>query len=134
MFTNATNTKQKLIYPELSYILTGVFFDIHNGLGRYSREKQYGDLLAVKLKEINVPFLRELAVPGTGNVLDFVVDDKIIVELKAKPLTLKEDYYQLQRYLQILNMKLGLLVNFHQRFLKPSRVVRIDTDARNRFV
>lgn len=35
----------------------------------------------------------------TGNILDFIVDDKIILEFKAKPIVLKEDYYQIQRYL-----------------------------------
>ena len=139
MGTNATNihasdVKTKLIYPELSYLLTGIFFDVHNHLGRYAREKQYGDLLADILKEKEIPFSRELLVPGTGNVIDFVVDGKVVVELKAKPMALKEDYYQIQRYLQILKLKLGLLVNFHQKFLRPSRIVLIETDARSRFM
>ena len=57
----------------------------------------------------------------------------MVLELKAKKVITKDDYYQIQRYLQMLNIKLGLLVNFRNRYLKPIRVVRIDTDARSKF-
>jgi GxxExxY protein len=133
MHTNDTNKNRKLIYPELSYVLTGVCFEIHNTLGRYSREKQYGDSLEEKIKELGIPYKREFTVSSTGNTVDFLIDDKIIIELKAKPIVLKEDYYQAQRYLQILNKKLALIINFRNRYLKPIRVVRIDTDAKNKF-
>ena len=104
MHANDTNRKmRKIIYPELSYALTGICFNVHNELGRYEREKQYGDLLEEKLKEVKIPYKREFRIEKTGNTVDFLVDDKIIVELKAKPLILKEDYYQTQRYLQATN-------------------------------
>ena len=134
MNTNNTNTNKKLIYPELSYLLTGICFDVHNKLGRYAREKQYCDFIETKLKELKISFKREYAVKDTGNRVDFLIDDKIILEIKAKRFILREDYYQLQRYLQILNIKLGLLINFRNRYLKPLRVVRIDTDIRDKFV
>ena len=41
---------------------------------------------------------------------------------------------QLQRYLQSINKKLGLLVNFRYRYLKPLRIVKIETDTRSKFV
>lgn len=135
--TNYTNKKpdnNKLIFPELSYLLTGICFDVHNTLGRFSKEKQYCDVLEGKLKNSNVPYKRELKIQNTGNVLDFVIDNKIVLEIKAKRVLLKEDYYQLQRYLQTVNMKLGLLVNFRNRYLKPARVIKIDTDARKKFL
>jgi hypothetical protein len=44
-----------------------------------------------------------------------------------KRILTKEDYYQLQRYLQESRAKLGLLVNFRNKYIKPKRVVRIDT-------
>jgi len=134
MHTNDTNKNNKLIYPELSYIITGVCFEVHNALGRYSREKQYGDLLQEKIKELGISYKREFTVGSTGNKVDFLIDDKIIIELKAKSIILKEDYYQTQRYLQILNKKLGLIINFRNRYLKPIRIVKIDTETRNRFL
>jgi len=134
MHTNYTNKREeKLIYPELSYILTGVCFEVHNKLGRFAREKQYKDLLEKRLKEIKIPYEREFKIEKTGNTVDFLIDNKIILELKAKPFILKEDYYQTQRYLQASNIKLGLLVNFRSRYLKPIRVIRIDTQAKTKF-
>ena len=126
--------KNKLIYPELSYTLTGICFDVHNELGRYSREKQYGDLLEQKLKEAGIPYKREFKIKKTGNIVDFFIANKIILELKVKPLILKEDYYQAQRYLQASNIKLALLVNFRNRYLKPIRIIKIDTDVKSRFL
>jgi len=135
MHTNYTNRKEvKLIYPDLSYMITGICFGVHNELGRYAREKQYGDLLEKKLNEAKLPYKREFRASQTGNIIDFLIDDKVILELKAKPLILKEDYYQAQRYLQILDKKLALLVNFRNRYLKPIRVVKIDTEVKNKFL
>ncbi|MDP3741363.1 MAG: GxxExxY protein [bacterium] len=126
--TNNTNSASRgnLIYPELSYTITGVLFSTHNDLGPYAREKQYGDKIEQKLKEIQIPYKRELVISSSGNVLDFVVDGKIVLELKAKRILTKEDYYQMQRYLQETNLKLGLLVNFRNKYIKPVRIVRID--------
>jgi len=134
MHTNYTNKNNKLIYPELSYLITGMCFEVHNKLGRYAREKQYGDLLEEKLKEIKIPYKRESKIVKTGNTIDFLIDNKIILELKAKSFILKEDYYQTQRYLQILNIKLALLANFRNRYLKPIRIIRIDTNTKSKFL
>jgi len=124
----------KLIYPQLSYTIVGVCFDVHNELGRFARERQYCDALEHKLRDLKIPHKREFHINGTGNIVDFTIDDKLVLELKAKRTITKDDYYQVQRYLQISNIKLGLLVNFRNRYLKPIRIVRIDTDIRNKFV
>lgn len=126
MHTNNANKNNKLIYPELSYPIRGILFEVHNNLGRFSREKQYAELLALKLETAEMKYCRELVVKGTGNIIDFLIEDKIILELKAKPFIVKDDYYQLQRYLQIMNIKLGLLVNFRNRYLKPLRILKIE--------
>lgn len=124
---------KELFYPELSYIITGICFAAQNELGRYAREKQYGDLVESKLKELKIPYKRELPIASSGNVIDFLIDDKILLELKAKRIILKEDYYQIQRYLQICDIKLGILVNFRSQYIKPIRIVKIDTKNADKF-
>jgi len=129
-----SNKLEKVIYPELSYKIVGACFDAHNELGRFAREKQYGDVLDRSLKSLKIPYIREFRAGKTGNIIDFIIGGKLLLELKAKKTITKDDYYQIQRYLQGLNVKLGLLVNFRNRYLKPIRVIRIDTDAKQRFV
>jgi GxxExxY protein len=130
MHTNNTN----LIYPKLSYCISGICFGVHNSLGRYAREKQYSDEIARALDAKGISFKRELCIRKTGNIPDFLIEEKIILEIKAKPVILKTDYFQIQRYLQISQMKLGLLVNFRNRYLKPIRVIKIDTEAKKKFL
>ncbi len=134
MNANDTNNTNKLIYPKLSYLLTGICFNVHNNLGRYSREKQYGDEIDQNLKNIKLPYDRELEIKGTGNILDFFIDNKIVLEIKAKRIITKEDYFQIQRYLQVLNTKLGLVVNFRDKYLKPVRIIKIDTEMKKKFI
>lgn len=125
---------EKIIYPKLSYTITGLCFDVHNELGRYAREKQYCDMIEKKLKQSNLKYQREFVVTGSGNRVDFDIEEKIILEVKAKKAINKNDYYQIQRYLQSCKRKLGLLVNFRYEYIKPKRIIRIETDARLKFI
>ena len=118
---------KKVIYPELSYLINGILFDVKKELGQYAREKQYGDLLEKKLKEKGILYKREVSVGNTGNIIDFLIDDKIVVELKAVRFVTKDNFRQIQNYLQQTQIKLGLLVNFRDKFLKPARIIRIDS-------
>lgn len=122
-----------VIYPELSYTIVGLCFIAHDEVGLYGREKQYGDILERELKGKSIPYKREVAIAQSGNVADFVVDEKILIELKSKRTIIPNDYEQTQRYLQITGLKLGLLVNFRDKYLKPARVVKIDTDVSERY-
>jgi GxxExxY protein len=127
------NTNNKLIFPELSYTLSGILFSVHNELGSYAREKQYADAIEKKLKEMHLKCKRELAIGDSNNIVDFIIDDKIILELKAKRLILKDDYFQIQKYLQESKVQLGILVNFRSKFIKPIRIVRIDSENKYKF-
>ena len=121
--------RDNLIYPELSYKITGLLFETQNSLGRFCGEKQYGDFLEQLLIKARVKYERELALPQMfegekrRNIVDFLINNKIVVELKAKRIVTKEDYYQLKKYLVSLNLKLGILVNFRDKYLKPIRVL-----------
>ncbi len=118
---------KKLIYPELSFKIAGLCFKVHNEIGRFSREKQYGDLLEQKISESNISYHRELIIGDSGNIADFVIDDKILLEIKAKSFITKDDYYQVQRYLKELGLELGLIINFRQQYLKPQRILNSDS-------
>ncbi|MBI4946968.1 MAG: GxxExxY protein [Bacteroidetes bacterium] len=103
-----------------------MLFKVHEKLGRYAREKQYGDLFAEYLLAEHIKFNREKIVSRTSldiNKPDFTIEDCIVVEFKAKSFIIKEDDYQTMRYLEIVKMKLGMIVNFRQRYLKPKRII-----------
>lgn len=121
---------EKVIYKDLSYKINGFLFYIHNKLGRFSKEKNYADALELVLKEDGIPFKREhvLSVDILSKKLnlyryDFLIDSKILLELKAKDFVSKDDYFQVLKYIKLNNMKLGLLVNFREKYLKPRRIL-----------
>lgn len=129
-----TQTKQKrlenIIYPELSYLLNGIFFKVHNELGNYCREAQYCDAVENIFKERNISHKREVHLKSENNLLknnsnrvDFIVDEKVLIEVKAKRFVGRDEYYQVQRYLRVFGLKLGLIVNFHQKYLVPKRII-----------
>jgi len=120
----------KIIEKELSYKINGLLFEVHNHLGRFCREKQYGDFFEKLLIEEKIDYEREkeLSVVGIDNrftnVVDFVINKRLLVDLKAKSIVTKDDYYQMNRYLDASGFKLGLIVNFRNKYLKPIRVIR----------
>ena len=127
--------RDKVIEKELSYKLGGIFFEIQKELGRFCRERQYGDLLEVKLKEASLSYQREHPIEIGGrksNFADFVIEGRILVDLKAKSVVDKEDYYQVKRYLEVAGKELGLIVNFRDKYLKPKRILNsqgfVDSD------
>lgn len=130
MNTNDTDNtdfnKEGLFFEELTYVINGVLFSAHNEQGQYAKEKQYGDVIARIFKEKNIKFEREKHIGDLGNILDFVIENKVVLELKAKRLITKEDYYQVQRYLQETGLKIAIIVNFRDKYIKPRRVVKID--------
>lgn len=118
--------KNNVLYPDLSYKITGFCLGVKKELGRFAKEKQYSDRLEKKLIENNVRYSREFTVKGTGNRSDFIVEDVVLLEIKAVPFITKEDYFQTQRYLNILKLKLGMVINFQAHYLKPYRVINYE--------
>lgn len=114
--------KKKILYPELSYRITGICFKVHRELGRFNRETQYSDNLEEALKKNGITYKREYEI-AAGNKVDFLINDEIILDVKAKKFILKDDYFQMQRYLQSSGKELGLIINFRNVYLKPKRVL-----------
>jgi GxxExxY protein len=130
--------RYQVVYPELSYLICGLCFKVHNELGQFRNEKQYADALEEKLRVSKMPFIREKGLPKSfegehhrRNIVDFLVGDKIVVEIKVKRALAREDYYQLKRYLVSSNKKLGILVNFGQKYLSPKRVLNSQYSPEN---
>ncbi len=119
----------QILFPELSYKITGLCFKVHKQLGRFAREKQYADLLETLLKENQITHKRECEITNLvqnipkGNRVDFLINNEILLDIKAKKFITKEDYIQMQRYLQASGKELGMIFNFRNTYLKPKRVL-----------
>jgi len=115
-----------LIYPEESRKILGLAMQLHSEMGCGFREKVYQDAFEVLLKENNIPYEREKHIDLIfhGEKLehdffyDFLIDDKIGVELKAVNEIIGEFEAQIINYLHVSNHKLGLLLNFGTKSLE----------------
>ncbi len=119
----------QIIHPDLSYKINGILFTVHNELGRFCNEQQYSDAIEHYLKKLKIKYEREKILPPSfegeqnRNKIDFLIENRIVLEVKAKILLTREDYYQVKRYLLALNKKLGILVNFRKKYIEPKRVL-----------
>ena len=125
MPTEPITGNNKLLYGNLTYKINGILIEVHKELGSYAREKQFADLLEQKFKRESVNYKREVRIGDSGNILDFIVEGKIVLELKAKPFLINEHYDQVKRYLHETNLQLGLLVNFRSPRVQIKRVINI---------
>ena len=123
----------EIIYKDLCYVLNDLGYEIQNSLGSACSEKQYQDALEFKLKSANLKYEREKDLlfrlaEGTisGNKVDFVVENKVAVDIKAKKYITRADYKQMLRYLKAGKYKLGLLINFGTSKVTIKRVVNSD--------
>jgi len=117
-------------YSELTGKIIRAAMEVHKILGNGFQEVVYQRALAVELSEMGILFVREQEMPliyknvdvGTRRV-DFFVDGKIMVELKA--LVCLEDVHLAQaiNYLEAYNLEIGLLINFGFRKLQFKRLL-----------
>jgi len=122
--------EDKLLYKELTYKIRGLLFEVHNELGSYCNEKQYGDSFEFKLKKGNYQYIREYVLPvffdgehKNRNRVDFIIDNQLVIEFKTVPALSREHYFQCQRYLKSLDLDLALLINFRPKYLMIKRVL-----------
>lgn len=123
---------REIAYPELSYKVVGLIFKIHNELGAGLREKSYEDALELAFKNEGLNYKRQIHCPIYFNgekvgsrFLDFLVDGKIILELKAGDKFSKANLNQINEYLKSNNLKLGILANFGSEQVKFRRIVNL---------
>jgi GxxExxY protein len=117
-------------YEDLTHKIIGCAMEVHNALGNGFQEVIYQRALEIELKYAGILAEREKEMPifyrgehiGTRRV-DFFVDHKIMVELKA--LIALEDVHlaQAKNYLEAYNMEVGLLINFGAKSLEFKRLI-----------
>lgn len=112
-------------YDELSGLIIGAAIEVHRELGPGLLESIYEHCLELELKalglEVKRQELAQVVYKGValdlGFRIDLMVEDKVIVELKATDAMHDVHYAQLLSYLKLLDCKLGLLINFNQETL-----------------
>lgn len=122
---------EQKIDDELTYKIIGCAMKVHNTIGNGFQEVIYQRCLAIEMEKQGLNFVREQEIPiyyeginvGTRRV-DFLVEDEVMVELKA--LTKLEDVHLAQglNYLAAYNLDKGLLINFGGRSLEVKRLFR----------
>ena len=123
----------KLIFSDLTSKLLKIFFEIHNKLGPSFKEEHYKNALRDFLKREGISFETEKYISvnfrnfAISNLrVDFIVENKIILEIKAKPLITQKDIRQTLRYLKVLKLPLAIIVNFRKKRLEYKRIINPD--------
>ncbi|MCL4509943.1 MAG: GxxExxY protein [Bacteroidetes bacterium] len=121
--------KKEYKYSAITEKIIGCAMKVHNTLGNGFQEVIYQRALAIKLSNAGIDFAREVEIPihydgqeiGTRRA-DFLVDGKVLVELKA--LTSLEDVHLAQclNYLEAYGLEIGLLINFGAKRLEFRRL------------
>jgi GxxExxY protein len=121
--------RDKVIHRELSYKVMQAVFEVHNTLGSGFVESVYEEALIYELELRGIAFERqkEIVVHYKGRTvgthrLDLVVDDKIVLELKAVSALTDAFKQQTLSYLRATGAKLGILINFGTRRVEYTRI------------
>lgn len=121
----------EILHKELSYEVVGAAMAVHNELGPEFLETIYQKALCHELRQRGIPFEEEKQLPVTykGQLLgeyraDIVVDEKIILELKAVSTLTKAHEAQALHYLTTTGLHLAILLNFGASSLQQKRIAK----------
>ncbi len=117
-------------YSDITRRIIGAAMKVHSTLGNGFQEVIYQRALAIEMEKQGLSYQRELEMPifytgqdiGTRRV-DFFVEDKIMVELKAVSRLEEVHLAQAINYLEAYNMEIGLLLNFGAKSLEFRRLI-----------
>src|SRR6478672_10747600 len=120
---------EKYKYSELTGRIIGCAMKVHSILGNGFQEKIYQRCLEIKLNHEGLKFKSELSMSiffegilvGIRRV-DFLVEDKIMVELKAVAKLEDVHFAQALNYLEAYKLETGILINFGSRSLEFRRI------------
>lgn len=121
--------KPEYKYSDITAKIIGCAMKVHSTLGNGFQEVIYQRALTIEMRKVGLQFARELEMPvyyeteiiGTRRV-DFFVEGKIMVELKARTSLENAHLAQALNYLEAYNMEVGLLINFGEPTLKFHRI------------
>jgi len=123
----------KVVYKKESYEIVGCCFEVFNQIGPGHKEKTYQRALEVLFKDKNIKYQSQFSVPikikdnQIGRYyFDFLINRKIILELKVGDHFHRRDIEQLHSYLKSENLQLGILVNFTSTGAYFRRVLNIE--------
>lgn len=122
--------------PELNRLterVIGCAIDVHRTLGPGFLEALYAEALAMSFDEAGLRFGRELRVSvlykgrSIGeHRLDLLVEDRVVVELKAVETLAKVHFAQVRSYLRATGLRVGILLNFESSILEIRRILNPD--------
>lgn len=120
-----------ILYKDESYKIIGLCMEVHKQLGMGFKEIVYKDALEIEFVNAAIPFIREkrFDIEYKGIILphkyyaDFVIDDKIILEVKAASLIVNNFVSQTINYLKASGVRLGIIANFGEKSLTSKRIV-----------
>jgi GxxExxY protein len=121
----------KIVYhKELSYKIIGAMYEVYNELGYGYQEKYYERAVEKVFPTLDLKYKSQVPykISFKGEIvgryfLDFLVEDKIIVELKKGRYFSKRNVEQVKAYLQVTKLQLAILVNFTPNNVKFLRVL-----------
>jgi GxxExxY protein len=118
----------EFLYKQLTYAIIGAAMEVHRILGAGFLESVYEEALAHELHLRNIPYQRQMALQVQYKDVvvghfraDMLVDNKVIVELKATKGLSEIDEAQLINYLNGAGYRVGLLLNFGTPSLQRRR-------------
>ena len=116
---------KRILYRELSDDIIKIAIDVQKELGIGFLEKVYENAYAVRLFEENILFEQQKAIKVffhsqiVGDYFaDLVIDNEIIIELKAVEVLLPVHEVQTLTYMKLADMRLGYLINFNVPLIK----------------
>ncbi|OGH71842.1 MAG: hypothetical protein A2921_00870 [Candidatus Magasanikbacteria bacterium RIFCSPLOWO2_01_FULL_43_20b] len=122
--------RKDLLYPELSFKINGVLIEVFKQLGGGHRESYYQKGVAAGLTKEALKFEEQYYVPlkcfdsMVGKYyLDFLIDDKIVLELKRGQFVSAQVIAQTKQYLVALNLKLAIVACFTHSGVVIKRVI-----------
>jgi len=124
-----------ILYKNLSYRIVGVLYDVYNQLGYGYKEKHYERAVGKLLIERSIKFRRQA--PYTlffqsktigRYYLDFIIENKIVLELKKGNYFDRRNIGQINGYLKATGLKLGIIANFISSRVQFMRILNIRDD------